>query len=119
MDVGAARQFAGAGANDSIGYGLPWNVSIVGISVNYQLDDVPGVTTVDVFPRADGANIHANCKITLAETGLNRDSVSVTFAPGTYTVNANQTLGIYIDTTTTGVPVLNALQVTVYYHYSL
>lgn len=115
-----ATAYAGTGATDSIGFSMPWACSIVGISANYKFTDGDQVATITIYPREDGANIHADCKLILAESAT-IDSVSATFAAGTYTVSANQALGIYLDfSADTGAPaVLTDLVVTVYYTFSL
>lgn len=122
IDLDGAVSYSGTGATDSVGLAIPWAGSIVGISASYLFSDIDDVATIDVYPREDGANIAAACKLTLAETGANRDGVSVTFAHGTHTFAANQTLGIYIDVigdTSGPNSALQDLVVVVYYRYTL
>ena len=121
IDTVGAKQFAGTGVNDGLGFGIPWDVSIVGIAAQYKLSDADDVVTIDVFPYADGNTIGAACKLTLAETGANRDAISETFPAGSHTASANETLGIYIDVIgdTNSNATLTDLIVTVHYHFSL
>jgi hypothetical protein len=87
--------FSGTMAADAKGFYLPRNVTITAITANGLVTDPTDVITVDCYVYADGAQINAACKVALPE-GLMAHA-SATFAPGTYTATAGQTLGIYID----------------------
>lgn len=111
-------QYAGTGAADSLGVTFPWACTIVGIGASTtSFVDPDGVSTVDIWPYADGAVINAACKATLPE-GAGAE-ITATFTPGTYNVTAGQRLGIYFTQSDAGFApgTLANLCVTIWYQF--